>query len=170
VDVPKIEAGKVVEIEYTLRLEDDEIADSTDGHPLPYLHGGDEVIDGLQAALEGHEAGDRFVATVQPDQGFGPYDEDLIEEVARSDIPDDVELEVGREIIAETEEGEEIPVYIGAIEDDTVFLDFNHPLAGEVLRYEVTVVSVRDATAEEKERGYLELPDEAGHDHHSHED
>lgn len=160
----KVEQGMVVEIEYTLRLEDGEIADETAGHPLPYLHGGDDVIGGLQAALDGRAVGDTFSVTLPPDQAFGEYDEELVEEVAREDVPEDVELVVGQEIIAETDEGDEIPAFVGAIEDDVVFLDFNHPLAGETLSYEVKVVSVRDATKEERERGYVELPED-DHEH-----
>jgi FKBP-type peptidyl-prolyl cis-trans isomerase SlyD len=162
--VAKVEKGKVIEIEYTLRLEDGEIADATEGTPLPYLHGGDDVIEGLQAVLEGREQGEAFSVTLKPEEAFGPYDEELVEEVPRSDVPKDVELVVGQEITAQTEDGEEIPAFVGAIEDDSVFLDFNHPLAGETLSYEVKVASIREATAEERERGYVEVPGDHDHD------
>jgi len=156
--------GKVVEIAYILRLEDGTVADETGDQPLAYLHGSDEIIDGLHAALEGHDVGEKLKVIVAPADAFGEYDESLIDEVPTSDLPDDAELEVGQEIVAETDDGELVPAFVGAIEKDTVFLDFNHPLAGETLHYELEIVGVREPTAVELERGSVSDPDEE-HEH-----
>lgn len=164
----KIGKGKVAEIEYTLRLADGEIVDSTEGKPLPYLHGVGYLIDGLENALEGHQAGDNFSISVTPDAGYGEVDEDLFDEMPRSAFPEDAELEEGDEVTVLADDGTEMEGYIQGIEDDTVYVDFNHPLAGETLSFEVRVLTVRDATADEVAQGFIEDPyaDEEGGDDH----
>ena len=159
----KIGPNKVVEIEYTARLADGEVADSTEDGPMAYLHGSDDLITGLERALEGHVVGDKLTVTVQPVDAFGDYDPELVEEMPTSAFPEDADLEEGDEVTVVDEDGEESAAYIAGVDGDTVFVDRNHPLAGEALTYEVTVVSVRDATNDELMHGHV-------HGSHAHSD
>jgi FKBP-type peptidyl-prolyl cis-trans isomerase SlyD len=156
-----ITKNKVVELHYTLRLTNGEEVDTTfDEAPLPYLHGHNNIVPGLEQALEGRDAGDRFTIEIPPEAGYGIYDESNTEELPLDDFPEDVELMEGDEIFVEDEEGNETVGYIEEInaENGTIFVDYNHPLAGETLVFDVEVVSVRDATSQEMSQGFAEDP------------
>lgn len=170
----KISQGKVAEIEYTMWLSNGEIADDTEGKPMPYLHGAGEIIPGLEAALEGRAAGDSFRLELSPSDAYGEIDDSLTDELPRDYFPEDVEVALGDEITVETEDGDEMVGYVTEVEGDTISVDFNHPFAGEPIKIEVKVVAVREATAEELAQGYVDDPhaDErhscgegCGHDH-----
>jgi FKBP-type peptidyl-prolyl cis-trans isomerase SlyD len=158
-----VSSGKVVEIEYTARLADGEAADSTDGEPLAYLHGSSDLIAGLERSLEGRPEGDSFVVSIEPKDAFGDYDPELVDEMPRSAFPENAELEEGDEVSVIDEDGDESTGYIANVDGDTVYVDRNHPLAGELLTYEVTVVSIRDATTDELMHGHV-------HGSHAHAD
>jgi len=159
-----VTSGKVVEIEYTARFADGELADGTDaGEPLAYLHGGSDLIAGLERALDGHNPGDTIKVTIEPADGYGDYDAELVDEMPRSAFPDDAEIEQGDEVAVVDEDGDEVPAYIAGVEGDTVYVDRNHPLAGETLSYEVTIMTVRDATPDELMHGHV-------HGSHAHTD
>ncbi len=152
----KVTSGKVVEIEFTAKFADGDVADATEpGEPLAYLHGGSDLISGLERALEGHVPGDRVQVTVEPEDGYGEYDAELVDEMPRSAFPKDAEIEQGDEVAMVDEDGEEVPAHIAGVEGDTVYVDRNHPLAGETLAYDVKVVSVRDATTDEMMHGHV---------------
>lgn len=150
--VNKIEKGVVVSIAYRLTSEGVEIEITDSDDPLEYLHGAGNIVPGLEAALEGKKAGDKFTVTLQPIDAYGEYDEEDVEVVAREDVPDS--LEVGMEVLLEDEDGELMEATVSAINDDSVVLDFNDPLAGKVVTYEVEVLELRQADEEELEQGY----------------
>jgi FKBP-type peptidyl-prolyl cis-trans isomerase SlyD len=150
-----IRAGHVVTIHYTLRNAHGEDIDTTrDGDPVPYLHGSGNIVPGLEAGLEGHRVGEQLTIAVEPDQGYGDHDPEGVQAVPRDTFPDDVELEVGMRFVTEGPDGELIPVEVKSIEEDTVEIDLNHPLAGQSLSFEVTIVELREATEEEREHGH----------------
>lgn len=156
--------GQVVSIHYTLTNDEGEVLDtSRGGEPLAYLHGAGNIVPGLEAALEGRKAGDQLQVTVAPEDGYGDAEEDGVQVAQREDFPADAELEVGMHFIAENEDGEEVPVWIRDIEGDDVTLDFNHPLAGVTLHFDVEVAGVRIATADEVAHGHPHGP--GGHAH-----
>jgi FKBP-type peptidyl-prolyl cis-trans isomerase SlyD len=156
---------KVVTIHYTLRDDDGDIIDSSSGsEPLDYLHGHGGIVPGLEAALAGKSAGAKLQVSVPPAEGYGEAGEADTKSVPRDAFPDDVELEVGMQFFAQSPSGEPVPVWVVGVDDKTVVIDFNHPLAGQTLHFEVEVVGVRDATAEELEHGHPHGPD--GHHHH----
>jgi FKBP-type peptidyl-prolyl cis-trans isomerase SlyD len=164
----KIRDGQVVSIHYTLKLANGEVVDSSDGgDPLEYLQGAGNIVLGLERELEGHEVGDRLTAVVQPGDGYGTRDEDALQSVPRSAFPDDIEIEPGMQFFAHLPEGGEQAIWVVAADDQTVTVDPNHPLAGEVLHFAVEVTSIRAATAEEMEHGHPHGPDGHGH-HHEH--
>ncbi|AFD24331.1 FKBP-type peptidyl-prolyl cis-trans isomerase [Deinococcus gobiensis] len=156
-----IAQNKVVELEYKLTVDGEVIDQSEPGEPLVYLQGHNNIIPGLERALEGKQTGDSLQVTVQPEDGYGVRDEDAIEDLERSDFEDDIE--VGATYYAQAEDGSVLPFTVLAIDGDTVQVDFNPPLAGEVLNFDVKVLNVRDATAEELEHGHAHT--EGMHDH-----
>jgi FKBP-type peptidyl-prolyl cis-trans isomerase SlyD len=150
----KITTGCVVSIHYTLTIDDGEVIDSSDGQePLAYLHGYDQIIPGLERQLEGLEPGATVTLAVPSDEAYGAPDPSQRAEVPRKQFSPDVELTPGTQVIAE---GDDHPSVVTILEvcDDLVVLDTNHPLAGKDLSFDVEVVGVRLATAEEIEHGH----------------
>jgi FKBP-type peptidyl-prolyl cis-trans isomerase SlyD len=159
----KITKDSVVTIDYRLHLGDGELVDESEpGEPLVYLHGYEETVPGLEKALEGKGAGDVLQVMVSPDEGYGEHDPEKIEEVPRSEFPDELELKVGSILTATDPDGDEMDFLVKEMRDDTVLVDFNHPLAGKTLHFDVTVREVRAATPEELEHGHVHGP---GHEH-----
>jgi FKBP-type peptidyl-prolyl cis-trans isomerase SlyD len=161
----KITKDSVVSIDFRLHLGDGEAVDESEpGEPLVYLQGHEEIVPGLEKALEGKSKGDTLQVTVTPDEGYGAYDPDGLEEVPRSEFPEGLELQAGGILSATDPDGDEVDFFIKEVKGDTVLVDFNHPLAGKTLHFDVTVRDVRSATAEELEHGHAHAPGEE-HDH-----
>jgi FKBP-type peptidyl-prolyl cis-trans isomerase SlyD len=159
----EIAKDTVVSIDYRLHLGDGNIVDESDaGDPLVYLHGYEEIVPGLEKALEGKKAGDSLKVTVSPEDAYGEYNKDGVEEVPREDFPADMELEAGGVVTATDEDGDDVDFLVKEVREKTVVVDFNHPLAGKTLHFEVTVREVRKATPEELEHGHAHTP---GHEH-----
>ena len=156
-----ITQDKVADIDYKLTVDGELIDQSGENDPLTYLHGHSNIIPGLERALEGKAAGDRVQVTVQPEDGYGPRDEDNSEDLDREDFDDDIEI--GATYYAQSEDGSVLPFTVTAVNGDKVTVDFNPPLAGKVLTFDVTVLNVRDATAEELEHGHAHS--DGMHDH-----
>jgi len=153
----------VVSIDYTLKDDEGDVLDSSEaGAPLVYLHGADNIIPGLEAALTGKSAGEALTVVVSAEDGYGEYDESLVAEVERDRFPGADEIELGDQFQANTPEGPRMVTVIG-IDDEAITIDANHPLAGETLHFDVTIVEVRAATKEEIEHGHVH--GEGGHHH-----
>ncbi|MGZ3418837.1 MAG: FKBP-type peptidyl-prolyl cis-trans isomerase [Polyangiales bacterium] len=139
-----------VVLDYVLYDEDGDVLEATDdeeGRPLGFVWGYGFMVPGLERALEGMSAGETKELVIPPEEGYGARDEALEHWVDRADFPEG--LEIDDEFAAESDAGEEITLRVVEIEDDAVLVDANHPLAGETLRFEVMVRSVRPATAAE---------------------
>tara|TARA_Y100000590_G_scaffold98546_1_gene112174 strand:+ start:515 stop:994 length:480 start_codon:yes stop_codon:yes gene_type:complete len=151
----QIEKDKLVWIDYTLKGKNGDVLDSSIGaEPLPYIHGAGDIIIGLEKALEGRKKGDKFDVTIQPDEAYGEYQESLVQEAPKKEFSEIKELEVGTqfEVEIETDAGPQVTIAkVINIENDIVHFDMNHPLAGEVLNFEVEVKDVRDQTPEEED-------------------
>ena len=159
----QIAKDSVVSIEYRLHLGDGKIIDESEpGDPLVYLHGYEEIVPGLEKALEGKKAGESLKVVVEPKDGYGEYDPDGVEEVPREDFPADMELEAGGIVSATDEDGDDVEFLVKEVRPKTVVIDFNDPMAGKTLHFEVTVREVRAATKEELEHGHAHAP---GHEH-----
>lgn len=159
-----IAADKVVSIDYTLTDDSDEVLDSSVGEaPLVYLHGADNIVPGLEHALEGKAAGDEVDVVLDPEDGYGEYLAELISTVPRDMFEGVDELEPGMEFHAEAPDGESQIVTVRAVDGDDVTIDANHPLAGQRLHFQVKVVDIRDASAEELAHGHPHGDDD--HDH-----
>jgi len=154
---------KVVTIEYTLTNSEGEVLDSTvDQDPLEYLHGYGNIIDGLEEALTGKKVGEKFKIEVEPERGYGVRDDALVQEVPNDAFSEVEDLKEGMELYAEND-GEVQMITVLKVADETVTIDQNHPLAGQVLHFEVTVKSIRDATADEIEHGHVHNAEGCGH-------
>lgn len=153
----------VVSIHYTLTNALGETIDSSVGQdPLVYLQGAQNIIPGLENALTGKTVGDALQVTVEPAEGYGEIRDELIQEVDRSAFQGVDDIDVGMQFMAQTPWGEQ-PVTVVKVEGDQITLDGNHQLAGETLNFDVEVVEVREATAEEVEHGHVHGP--GGHHH-----
>jgi FKBP-type peptidyl-prolyl cis-trans isomerase SlyD len=161
----KIGNGTVVELDYKLHLGDGQIVDQSEGEPLSYMHGEGHIVPGLEQALEGLDVGDRREVVVAPGEGYGDHDPRGVQEVSREAFPEGFEPKAGMQLVAESPEGEPVQFVVKEIRDQTVVVDFNHPLAGKTLHFDVTVRGVRAATDEEKQHGHVHGPDGHHHDH-----
>ena len=155
-----ISKNKVVTIDYSLHNETGELLDSSEGgEPLVYLHGNENIIPGLEKFLEGKTTGDSISCTVPAAEAYGERDESLVFKVSKKDFGDNVEVAPGMQFEAHGEDGVQIVTVVG-VNGDEVTIDANHPLAGENLHFDVKVVDVRDATAEEIEHGHVHMDGE----------
>ena len=150
--VDKIQDGMVVSLAYRLLLDGQEIESADAEDPMDYLHGAENIVPGLERALTGKGTGERLTVTLQPEDAYGEYDEDNVESVAREDLPD--EVEAGMEVVIEDDEGYMYEATVKEVTDDTVVLDFNSPLAGKTITYEVEILGMRQADAEELDHGH----------------
>lgn len=148
-----IRDGMVVSLAYTLTADGETIETSTTEEPLDYLHGAENIVPGLEAALNGKRVGDTFTVTLQPADAYGDYDDDDVETIPLSDLPDADQLEEGMVVVMEDEDGYLFDAIIREIGKDTVVLDFNPPLAGKTVTYDVQVVAMREAEEEELAAG-----------------
>lgn len=154
----RVEKHKAVAIDYTLRDDAGEIVDSNaDGDPLWYLHGVGILIPGLERALDGHLKGDTFQSEIMPLDAYGERDDGLVQTFPRDQFAGVEGLSLGAELIVEDDDGTEMIVVVVDMDDEQVTIDGNHELAGETLFFEVKVVDVRDATAEEISHGHLRV-------------
>lgn len=164
-----IEPGVVASFHYTLTAEDGDIIDSSEGRdPLAYLHGGGNIVPGLERQLAGLRVGDTLRAVVEPVDGYGERSERPMQKVPRSAFPPDAQVFMGMQLLVEGPNGEPIPVWVAHVAPEFIAIDFNHPLAGVRLTFDVQVTAVRAATAAEMQHGHPHGAD--GHDHsHGHE-
>lgn len=159
-----VSADKVVIFDYILSSNEGQSLESSDGDPLVYLHGHGNLVPGLERQIEGHSEGDSFVAVVEPAEGYGDRIDEEPVAVPRTQFPPELEIEVGMQFAAEDDDGNEIPVWVIAVEQDLILVDPNHPLAGQQLNFQIQIHKVRDATAEEIAHGHPHGQD--GHEAH----
>lgn len=139
-----ISDGKTVAITYTLTLDSGETIDSNVGEePLVYTHGEEQLIFGLEQALAGKQAGESFKVSIQPEDAYGAVSEDAFIEVPLDHLPDDGRI-VGARMTAVGPEEQELHGVITALGETTATMDFNHPLAGRVLHFDVTIMQVKE--------------------------
>lgn len=154
---------KVVTIDYTLTDDQGAVIDtSKGGEPLAYIHGMHNIIPGLENALAGKQAGDSLQVAVQPSEGYGERNDAMRQDVPREMFDGADEIQVGMQFHASDGERTHV-VTVVDVSDTHVTVDGNHPLAGQTLNFDVTIVDVRDATPEEMEHGHVHGP--GGHEH-----
>jgi len=135
--------GDTVRVHYTLTSGAGQILDSSRGRdPLEVTIGGGSVIPGFEQALVGMSEGQTKQVTVEAADAYGRWQEELVHEVPRSQLPDDLDLEVGRQLSGTDQEGRTLVLTVRELADETVKLDANHPLAGQELTFDLEVVGV----------------------------
>lgn len=159
----EISQDKVVSLHYELSVQDDAQTESSrDGDAVSILHGHGGLIPGLEQALTGRKAGDQFQVTIAPDQGYGEYVAQPPKRVPIKHLVRPGKLKAGQSVVVDGKEGRfgGTVVKVGRFNVD---LDLNHPLAGKTLEFDIEIVDVRDATAEEIAHGHAHGPGGAHH-------
>ncbi len=160
----QVEKNKVVSIDYTLKDDEGNLLDSSEGNaPLAYLHGKGNIIPGLENELEGKQTGDSLSVRVEPKEGYGERNDALTQVVPRQMFQGTDTIEVGMQFHAADEQGNTQVITVTAVDGDDITVDGNHPLAGVALNFDVKVVDVRDATEEEMAHGHAHGA--GGHQH-----
>ena len=155
--------NSVVTIHYTLKDDAGQVIDSSrEGDPIAYLHGHGNLVPGLERELQGKGTGDKVSVSVTPEEGYGQYDQKLVQQVPRRAMQGVGKITVGMRLHAQTPEGPRA-VTVTRLVGDMVTIDGNHPLAGKNLNFDVEITDVRDATEEELSHGHVH--GEGGHHH-----
>jgi FKBP-type peptidyl-prolyl cis-trans isomerase SlyD len=159
-----VQDGQVVSLVYTLQVDGQVIDSSEESEPLQFIQGEGHIIPGLESALYDMEVGERKNLVIAPEYGYGELSNEAFIDVPKDQFPAEIPIELGIELQVRSPEGDIMEARIDKIEEDSVRLDFNHPLAGKVLHFDVKVIALRQASADEKSHGHV-------HDHqHQHED
>ncbi len=159
----QIEKNRVVSFHYTLTDTGKTLSEtSRNGDPVAYLHGHGNIVPGLEKEMAGRTAGDRFTATVAPDEAYGARDEEAVQRVPIKHLENPGKLTAGKVVAVNTTRGQRTATII-KVGRFNVDLDLNHPLAGRTLVFEIEIVEVRDATEEEMSHHHAHGP--GGHHH-----
>lgn len=159
----KIAKNSVVTVNYTLKNDAGEIMDTSQGRePLVYLHGIGALIPGLENEIDGKSAGDKLNVVIAPEHAYGNRRDDLLRVVSKDGFQGDEELVTGMRVQLDTDQGPAIAV-VSKIEGNNITLDLNHPLADMNLHFDVEILAVREAEADEIAHGHVH--GEGGHQH-----
>ncbi|MGB5518673.1 MAG: peptidylprolyl isomerase, partial [Gammaproteobacteria bacterium] len=139
---------KVVTLHYTLTDSEGRVIDKSDDGTFAYLHGASNIIPGLENALAGKSTGEEVTISVSPEEGYGARDDAMLQQVPKSMFEDGSQIAVGSQFHAQGPNGEMLIVTVMEVQDEHVLVDGNHPLAGVDLHFDVTIIDVREASAE----------------------
>ena len=154
---------KVVTFHYTLSNADGEEMESTrDKIPMVYLHGGNNIISGLEKAMEGRSINDKFSATIEPENAYGVRNENNIQRIPLKRLKGIGKISIGQILSMQTNNGP-VQVTVLKVGRFNADVDGNHPLAGQQLTFDVEITDIRDATGEETTHGHAHGP--GGHQH-----
>ena len=152
----QISKDLVASIHYTLKNAEGEVLDTSEGQePLHYVHGAQNIVPGLEKELEGKTSGDKLSVVVEPIDGYGEYNAELIQELPKDMFAGVDNIEVGMEFQSQTPEGGMQIIEVKSIDGDKVTVDGNHPMAGQTLHFDVEITAVREATKDELEHGHV---------------
>lgn len=141
--VNNVADGNVVKVHYTLKI-DDKVYDSTRGkEPFEFQVGMHQVIPGFENVLKGMKVGEKKSFQLSPDDGYGPEEPNCFREVSRSELPTEIKPEVGMELHVHGPNNQVIHVRIKEVKENVVVMDFNHPLVGKTLNYEVEIMDIK---------------------------
>jgi len=160
-----IAKNRVAIIDYTLKDDDGDVLDASQDGEFVYLHGAQNIIPGLEIALEGKQAGDSISVSIEPKEAYGEKDPERIQVVPRDMFETDEEIVAGMQFHAQSPEGHMIMITVTEVDDDEITIDGNHEMAGMNLHFNVDVVEVREATAGELEHGHVHAEGGCDHDH-----
>lgn len=158
----KVDNDVVVSLAYKLTVDGEVLDQAGDADAIQYLQGHSNIISGLEKQLAGLKVGDSKKVVVSAEEGYGPIDEDAFDDVALDEFPEGIEPEVGMELEMRDEDGNEMYGRVTEVQKESAKMDFNHPLAGKELHFEIKVVGLREPTGEELTHGHAHAP---GHHH-----
>lgn len=134
--------GSMVKVHYTLTVDGAQVDSSIEGEPMEFQVGASNVIPGFINGIMGMKIGEKRTFRLRPDEAYGPVDPAGIQEVSTSELPPDIAPEPGMTLYGNGPNGEKVAVKVMEVKDDTVVLNFNHPLAGKDLDFEVEMVEI----------------------------
>ena len=146
----------VVSMAYTLTVDDEFIDSTEEGESLQFIQGYGSIIPGLEQALYGMAKGEKKAITVAAKDAYGEYDLEQVDHIPTSEFPEEIHLEPGLELEMKDLDGDVLYGRVISVGKSRVKMDFNHPLAGKDLDFEVTILGLRTATNEELEQGYID--------------
>lgn len=134
-----------VKVHYTGKLTSGEVFDSSvDREPLEFVLGAGMMIQGFDKAVDGMALNEKKSITIAPEEAYGPVNNDLMQQVPRTQLPEEMKPEVGQMLVAHSPEGQETHVVVAQVADDHIIVDANHPLAGKELAFEIELVEIAE--------------------------
>ena len=156
--------NKVVTINYKVKDDEGTIVDeTTKDQPFSFISGQNQILPSLEENISKMLIGSTQKVVLKPKEAYGEFNEDAVRLVKRTDFPEEMKIEEGQQLMADTGEGKHLPFIIKEIKGDDITIDFNHPLAGKTLEFDVELMDIRDATDEELMHGHSHGP--GGHQH-----
>jgi peptidylprolyl isomerase/FKBP-type peptidyl-prolyl cis-trans isomerase SlpA len=138
--------GDTVTVHYTGKLKDGSVFDSSEGRdPLEFKIGEGRIIPGFEEAVVGMEPEAKRTVEVPPEQGYGQHQDGMTKQFSKDQLPDDITPQVGQRLQLTSPEGQVMEVHISAMDDDTITIDANHPLAGKTLTFDIQLISIKDS-------------------------
>ncbi len=138
-----IKDGSQVKFHYTLSIDGKQVETSKGDQPMEYTHGEGQIIKGLEKELKGMKEGNQKMVSVQPEEGYGEIDRRAFQPVPHNAFPENMQLQAGMMVNVQDKQGRTIPAIVQDIKEDQVLLNFNHPLAGQQLVFDVEIVSIK---------------------------
>lgn len=140
----KVKANDTVKVHYTGKLEDGQVFDSSrEREPLEFTLGEGQIIPGFEKAVIDMEVNDTKTVNIPSSEAYGEHSNELIQEVPKDQLPEEIKPEVGMQLMSKTPDGREIPLVVTKVEDAAIEVDANHPLAGKDLTFELEIVEIK---------------------------
>lgn len=159
-----IEQNKVVTFDYTLKDDEGNILDTTEGaSPFSFLSGKGQILPKLEDEINTMIIGSKKQVKIAASDAYGEYNEQAVQQVERSNFPAETELKPGMQFVANSPEGKQMPFIVSEVMENDVKIDFNHPLAGKNLEFDVKLIDIREPTPEELAHGHSH--EQGGHQH-----
>jgi FKBP-type peptidyl-prolyl cis-trans isomerase SlyD len=155
----RVAKDTVVSLDYTLRVDGVVVDTSEKSEPIQFIQGRGHIVPGLESQLYGMQVGEQKQVSVSASEGYGEVDKSAFADVPRDEFPPDIPLKPGIGLQLRDQDGHVLEGYISEVGEQSVRLDFNHPLAGKDLDFLVEVVDLRNATAEELSHGHVHFED-----------
>ncbi|HEY4617969.1 MAG TPA: peptidylprolyl isomerase [Flavobacterium sp.] len=146
----QVKENNTVKVHYTGKLSDGQVFDSSEGkEPLEFTLGQGRLIPGFEKGLIDMKLNEKKTITITPDEAYGAVREDLIQEVAKTELPPEIKPEVGMGLVSKSPDGQEMNLLVVEVRDQSIVLDGNHPLAGKDLIFDLEVVEIKDTVVTE---------------------
>jgi FKBP-type peptidyl-prolyl cis-trans isomerase SlyD len=156
--------NKIVKMDYTLKDDEGNIVQTTNNkEPFQFISGTKQILPKLEEEIDGMIIGSKKNVKIPATEAYGEYSEQAVQQVSKTNFPEGVDLKEGMEFVANSPEGQQMPFVVKEVKQEEVTIDFNHPLAGKDLEFEVKLIDIRDATVEELQHGHAHGP---GGNHH----